>query len=150
MRKAQRRVSRDGPPPIQNFSNAIGGNAQPPRQLSRAHSKLTQLFRQMFSRMNCHNTHESLLMIINHLNVRGAGSAFPSFEAYPPLVVNPYAVLPRRSPFKTSKRLPGNTARSRTATAASRRSSFKRAGRSMPENAFTRLPSAKYRVRLSR
>gem|GEM_PF-6495740 len=33
-------------------------------------------------------------MIINHLNVRGAGSAFSPFEAYPPLVVNPYAVLP--------------------------------------------------------
>jgi hypothetical protein len=37
-----------------------------------------------------------------------------------------------------------------TAVAASSRSSFKRAARSMPENAFTRLPAAKSGVRLSR
>jgi hypothetical protein len=34
--------------------------------------------------------------------------------------------------------------------AASRRSSFNRAGRSIPENAFTRFPAAKSRLRLSR
>src|SRR5260221_14712870 len=57
---------------------------------------------------------------------------------------------PLRSPASASKRLPGNAARSTTAVAASSRSSLSRAGRSMPENAFTRLPAAKSPVRLSR
>lgn len=57
---------------------------------------------------------------------------------------------PLRSQVRTSKRLPGNAARSFSAVAASTRSSFKRAERSIPEKALTRLPAAKALVRLSR
>ena len=57
---------------------------------------------------------------------------------------------PLRSPTNASKRLPGKTAKSFSAVAASNRSSFNLAARSIPEKAFTRFPAAKSRVRLSR
>ena len=57
---------------------------------------------------------------------------------------------PFRSPFKASSRLPGKAPRSLSSTAASRRSNLSRAARSIPKNAFTRLPDAKSLVRLSR
>src|SRR5271165_3064053 len=57
---------------------------------------------------------------------------------------------PFRSPLSASKRWPGSTARSLRVTAASSRSSFMRAARSIPENCRTRLPAAKSRVCLFR
>src|SRR5207249_7674491 len=49
---------------------------------------------------------------------------------------------PLRSPTSASKRFPGNAERSLSDVAASIRSSFRRAGRSNPENALTRFPAA--------
>lgn len=57
---------------------------------------------------------------------------------------------PARSPFKASKELPGNAARSLIECAASNLSSLKYALCSNPENAFIRLPAANSLVRLSR
>src|SRR5277367_599691 len=57
---------------------------------------------------------------------------------------------PLRSPSSDSKRFPGRAARSRREVAASRRSSFRRAERSMAAKGLTRFPSAKSLVRLSR
>src|SRR2546428_11821403 len=57
---------------------------------------------------------------------------------------------PFRSPLSASKRLRGKAARSFSEVAASRRSSFIRADRSIPENALTRWPAANSLDRLSR
>src|SRR5580658_590049 len=62
----------------------------------------------------------------------------------------PMLYWPLRSPTSASKRFPGNAERSLSDVAASRRSSFKRADRSNPENALTRFPAANSLVLLSR
>jgi len=56
---------------------------------------------------------------------------------------------PLRVPFNASKRFPGSAERSLIAVAASSRSSFRRAGRSMPVKALTRPPAANVSVFLS-
>src|SRR5580704_3114970 len=94
MSQTQRSVASDGPPPIQDFGNAIGGNTKLPRQLRRAHSQRAQLFGQMFSGMNCSPCHGILLMVIDNLHIFGTWRTFRPLETNPPLIVNADAVLP--------------------------------------------------------
>jgi len=47
MSQTQRSVAGNGPPPIQDFGDAISRNPQPPRQPRRANSQLAELLREM-------------------------------------------------------------------------------------------------------
>src|SRR5271166_1276741 len=57
MGEAQGRVAGDGAPSIQALGDAVGGNIQLPRQFGGAHAQLFQLFRQLFTRVNCNYCH---------------------------------------------------------------------------------------------
>src|SRR5438477_10220321 len=89
-----------------------------------------------------------LLVIANDLYVGRPEGSFDPFKADPPLLVNTNAVLALSVAAQCFKRLPGKAARSPSDVAASIRSSLRRAGRSKPENAFTRFPPAKSLVRI--
>jgi hypothetical protein len=94
MSETQGGVASDGPPPIQDFGDAIGGNSQLPRQSRGAHSQLAELLGQMFPGMNCSPSHGILLMVIDNLQVQGTERIFRPLETNPPLVVDADAVLP--------------------------------------------------------
>jgi hypothetical protein len=76
MSQTQRRVASDGPPPIQDFGDAIGWNPQLPRQLRSAHSQRAELLGQVFPGMNCSPCHGTLLMVINNLHIDGSWYPF--------------------------------------------------------------------------
>jgi hypothetical protein len=91
-----------------------------------------------------------LLVIVNDLHVRRSGRSVNPFKANPPLVVDADAVLALTVAVQYLESVPRQSREITSDVAASTRSSFRRAGRSNPENAFTRLPAAKSLVRLPR
>src|ERR1700686_4120613 len=73
MSETQGGVAGNGPPPIQDFGDAIGWNTKSPRKFSGAHFQRAELFGQMFSGMNCSPCH-GILLIGRNMGTRNMGT----------------------------------------------------------------------------
>src|SRR5262245_41413155 len=78
---------------IQDLCDTIRWDIDPSRKFSCAHTEYLQLFRQMFSRMNRTNRHNSLLMVIDDFYVRWPRRPTRPLKADSPLVIDANAVL---------------------------------------------------------
>src|SRR5579884_4571334 len=80
-------------------------------------------------------------MIVGDFHVMGV--VVTPYEADPPLIVNPYAVLPFSIPFNASRRLLGGSRKSCRRSTASSVSNFRRATRCISGGNFREIMSLK-------
>ena len=135
---------------VQDLRDAVGRDADPSGEFGSAHVESVQFFCEVFAWVDGVDWHSGLLVIVDNFNVRRARRAIGPLEADSPLIVDADTELALAVAAQRSNRLPGNTERSLSDVAASRRSSLSRAERSNAANALMRLPTAKCLVRLSR